>query len=204
MTREDKLYTMRMQDLEVVANKLGIKINKKAAKSKAIALILAAEEMNKENEKELKKEEAEAKKLVKKEVKDQSSDDEPSELKDLYDKINNVYFQGLLPEALIQVKGNGSAKLHRTVKDEAGTYLVTIGKNFIDDDMEAATSALAHEMIHIFCAESGIADTCQKGRYHNNAFAEECSKRDINVERDTANGYRWTTCSEAFFEKIRG
>ena len=43
MTREDKLYSMRMQDLEVVADKLGIKINKKGSKAKAIEKILEAE-----------------------------------------------------------------------------------------------------------------------------------------------------------------
>lgn len=43
MTREEKLYSMRMQDLEIVAAKLGIKINKKGAKSKAIEKILEAE-----------------------------------------------------------------------------------------------------------------------------------------------------------------
>ena len=59
MTREEKLYSMRMQELAMVAEKLGIKINTKAAKSAAIEKILAAEEMNKKNEKELKKEEAE-------------------------------------------------------------------------------------------------------------------------------------------------
>lgn len=58
MTREEKLYSMRMQDLVKIADKLGIKINTKAAKSKAIETILAAEEMNKQNENELKKEEA--------------------------------------------------------------------------------------------------------------------------------------------------
>lgn len=43
MTREDKLYSMRMIDLKAVADKLGIKINTKAAKSKAIEKILEAE-----------------------------------------------------------------------------------------------------------------------------------------------------------------
>ena len=57
MTREEKLYSMRMQDLVNVADKLGIKINTKAAKSKAIETILAAEEMNKQNKKEIAKEE---------------------------------------------------------------------------------------------------------------------------------------------------
>lgn len=56
MTREDKLYSMRMVELADVAENLGIKIDKKGSKSKAIEKILAAEEMNKQNEKELAKE----------------------------------------------------------------------------------------------------------------------------------------------------
>lgn len=43
MTREEKLYSMTMGCLVEVANKLGIKIDKKGAKSKAVAKILEAE-----------------------------------------------------------------------------------------------------------------------------------------------------------------
>lgn len=43
MTREDRLYSMRMTDLVAVAEKLGVKIDKKGAKSKAVEKILAAE-----------------------------------------------------------------------------------------------------------------------------------------------------------------
>lgn len=46
MTREEKLYSMKMVDLAKVADKLGIKINKKAAKSEAVEKILAAEKAN--------------------------------------------------------------------------------------------------------------------------------------------------------------
>ena len=43
MTREEKLWSMRMADLKTLADKLGIKINTKAAKEKAIQKILEAE-----------------------------------------------------------------------------------------------------------------------------------------------------------------
>lgn len=43
MTRHDKLYSMKMADLAEVAENLGIKINKKGAKSEAVAKILEAE-----------------------------------------------------------------------------------------------------------------------------------------------------------------
>lgn len=60
MTREEKLWSMTGLTLVGVAEKLGITVGKnelKKGKSKLIEKILAAEEMNKQNEKELKKEE---------------------------------------------------------------------------------------------------------------------------------------------------
>ena len=59
MTREDKLYSMKMAELVKLADDHGIKINKKGSKEEAVEKILLAEQINKENEKELKKEEAE-------------------------------------------------------------------------------------------------------------------------------------------------
>ena len=44
MTREEKLYSMRMVDLATVAEKLNVKIDKKGSKAEAIKIILAAEE----------------------------------------------------------------------------------------------------------------------------------------------------------------
>ena len=43
MTREEKLYSMTMACLVQVANRLGVKIDKKGAKAKAVAKILEAE-----------------------------------------------------------------------------------------------------------------------------------------------------------------
>ena len=43
MTREDRLYAMRMQELVIEADKLGIKVNKKGSTAKAVEKILEAE-----------------------------------------------------------------------------------------------------------------------------------------------------------------
>ena len=48
MTREEKLYSMRMVDLAEVAEKLGVKIDKKGKKSKAVEKILAFEKSQEE------------------------------------------------------------------------------------------------------------------------------------------------------------
>ena len=63
MTREEKLYSMTMTNLEIVADKLGIKINKKAAKSQAVAKILEAEAQQ-EWEEPQKKDTSEADKIT--------------------------------------------------------------------------------------------------------------------------------------------
>ena len=63
MTREDKLYSMTMANLQIVADKLGIKINSKAAKSKAIEKILEAEAQQ-EWEESQKKDTSEADKIA--------------------------------------------------------------------------------------------------------------------------------------------
>ena len=64
MTREEKLITMRMVDLVNVAEKLGIKINKKGSKEVAIKKILEAEQAGvtpKTDKPKVKKETADAK-----------------------------------------------------------------------------------------------------------------------------------------------
>lgn len=43
MTREDRLYAMRMQELVIEAEKLGVRVNKKGSKAKAVEKILEAE-----------------------------------------------------------------------------------------------------------------------------------------------------------------
>ena len=63
MTREEKLYSMTMTNLEIVADKLGVKINKKAAKSQAVAKILEAEAQQ-EWEEPQKKDTSEADKIT--------------------------------------------------------------------------------------------------------------------------------------------
>jgi len=61
---------------------------------------------------------------------------------------------------------------------------------------------MCHEMIHLFCLENAIADTCQKGRYHNATFKKEAEARGLRIEYDRANGYSTTSPTEAFAAKL--
>lgn len=95
MTREDKLWTMKMQDLMGIADKLGIKIKAKSGKSKAIEMILAAEEMNKQNEKELKKEAEEPERLRK--LREQRNDTESEALNATAEAVKKIEEPKLVP-----------------------------------------------------------------------------------------------------------
>ena len=43
-----------------------------------------------------------------------------------------------------------------------------------------------------------IADTCQKGRYHNKTFKAEAEARDLEIGYDRTVGYSHTNPTEAF------
>lgn len=79
MTREDKLYSMTMANLQIVADKLGVKINPKAAKSKAVEKILEAENVMEATNKEMEKQEQEKEdlKAAEQETKEQVKEQEP-------------------------------------------------------------------------------------------------------------------------------
>ena len=128
MTREETLYSMRMVDLVGVADKLGIKINRKSAKSEAIEKILVAEEMNKQNEKELI---AEEKSCVEAEV---NVDTEKPELVPMPgtedpDWGEKHYKSDTIDEAILDKFVKKAQKLITSVyRDETG-YHVTISYN---------------------------------------------------------------------------
>lgn len=104
MTREERLYSMRMIDLVNVAENLGIKINKKGAKSDAIAKILEAESaVSTTNEEVTKQEEVKQQNdAVDQEIKEQREAAEPTESAEPAEKAEK-------PErkrgALIEYKG---------------------------------------------------------------------------------------------------
>ena len=129
-------------------------------------------------------------------------------LEDIFDKLNAVYFEGKLPKPVITVQTTPKAYGHCSTKkiwkagETEGMYEINLGAEFINRPKEQTCATLLHEMVHLYCTENEIADTCQKGRYHNKTFKAECEARDLEVEYDRANGYAHTTPTEAFKAKL--
>lgn len=129
-------------------------------------------------------------------------------LEDLFDKLNAIYFEGKLNKPVITVQSTPRAYGHCSTKkiwkgENEAFYEINIGAEFINRPIESTAATLLHEMVHLYCLENDIADTCQKGRYHNGKFRNECEARNLAVEYDTANGYAYTSPTEAFVEKLK-
>lgn len=128
-------------------------------------------------------------------------------LEDIFDKLNAIYFEGKLPKPVITVQTTPKAYGHCSTKkiwksENEGMYEINLGAEFINRPKEQTCATLLHEMVHLYCNENDIRDTCQNGRYHNKAFSTECEARDLVVEYDRANGYAHTSPTDAFKQKI--
>lgn len=129
-------------------------------------------------------------------------------LEDLFNKLNVLYFERKLDKPVITVQSTPRAYGHCSTKkiwkgESESFYEINIGAEFINRPIKSTAATLLHEMVHLYCLENDIADTCQKGRYHNGKFRNECEARDLAVEYDTANGYAYTSPTEAFVQKLK-
>ena len=129
-------------------------------------------------------------------------------LEDIFDKLNAIYFEGKLPKPVITVQTTPKAYGHCSTKkiwkagEAEGMYEINLGAEYINREKEQTCATLLHEMVHLYCNENEISETCQKGRYHNKTFKAECEARNLEVEYDRANGYSHTIATEAFKAKL--
>lgn len=128
-------------------------------------------------------------------------------LEDIFDKLNAIYFEGKLPKPVLTIQTTPKTYGHCSTKkiwksETEGMYEINLGAEFINRPKEQTCATLLHEMVHLFCNENEITDTCQHGRYHNKNFKTECEARDLIVEYDRANGYAHTSPTDAFKQKI--
>lgn len=130
-----------------------------------------------------------------------------SALENIFDKLNAIYFESKLPKPVITIQTTPKAYGHCSTKkiwksENEAMYEINLGAEYINRPKEQTCCTLLHEMVHLFCNENEIADTCQNGRYHNKAFKTECEARDLAVEYDRANGHAHTSPTETFKAKL--
>lgn len=130
-----------------------------------------------------------------------------AKLETCFDLLNGLYFEGRLPWPVITVQSTPKFYGHCSTKriwkaENDGMYEINIGAEFVNLPMENIAATLCHEMVHLYCRENNVKETCQNGRYHNKVFKNEAEARDLIIDYDRANGYTHTTPSEEFKQKL--
>lgn len=135
-----------------------------------------------------------------------------SKLESLFDMLNGLYFEGKLPRPIITVQSTPKFYGHCSTKkiwkkgvdgEDEGQYEINIGAEFLNRPSEYTAATMLHEMVHLYCRENDIEETCQNGRYHNKRFKEEAEARGLIIEYDRTNGYSTSLPSDAFVENLR-
>ena len=137
------------------------------------------------------------------EVPEMKMSDVVTKLEGLFDILNRVYFENALPKPVITVQSTPKAYGHCSTKkiwsnDTAGQYEINIGAEYLNRPSANTAATMCHEMVHLYCLVNDIADTCQKGRYHNKTFKAEAEARDLEIGYDRTVGYSLTEPTEAF------
>lgn len=127
-----------------------------------------------------------------------------TKLENLFDILNRAYFDNALPKPVITVQSTPKAYGHCTTKkvwkagEDEGQYEINIGAEFLNRPSANTAATMCHEMVHLYCLVNDIADTCQKGRYHNKTFKAEAEARDLEIGYDRTVGFSHTTPTDAF------
>ncbi len=130
-------------------------------------------------------------------------------LEGLFDTLNTLYFDGKLTKPVITVQSSPKSYGHCSTKkiwkesEDVSYYEINIGAEFLNRPSEYTAATMLHEMVHLYCRENDITETCQGGRYHNKLFKQECESRGLIIEYDRANGYSTSLPSESFAETLR-
>lgn len=119
----------------------------------------------------------------------------------IFNLLNQNYFSGELPKAVITVQSTPKAYGHFTCYDawhcaDEGFKEINIGAGTLNRPIENVTATLLHEMIHEYCFIHQIKDTSRGGSYHNKRFKAEAEQRGLQIDYDSRIGWSITSPTE--------
>lgn len=129
-------------------------------------------------------------------------------LENLFNILNKAYFGGELPKPVITVQSTPKSYGHCTTKkiwksETEAMYEINIGAEYLNRPSADTAATMCHEMVHLYCLENEIADTCQKGRYHNKTFKAEAESRDLEIGYDRTVDYSHTAPTPKFERTLK-
>ena len=129
-------------------------------------------------------------------------------LEDAYGVFNREYFNGELPMVMITIQSSLRAYGHCTTKKiwASGSdryYELNLSAEYLSRPIENVLATLVHEMVHIYCMETGIKDTSNNGRYHNKRFKAEAEMRGLKIAYAPTIGWSVTEPTEVFIRNLK-
>ena len=129
-------------------------------------------------------------------------------LEDAYGVFNREYFNGELPMVMITIQSSLKAYGHCTTKKiwASGSdryYELNLSAEYLSRPIENVLATLVHEMVHIYCMETGIKDTSNNGRYHNKRFKAEAEMRGLKIAYAPTIGWSVTEPTEVFIRNVK-
>lgn len=82
-------------------------------------------------------------------------------------------------------------------------YELNLSAEYLSRPIENVLATLVHEMVHIYCMETGIKDTSNNGRYHNKRFKTEAEMRDLKIAYAPTIGWSVTEPTEGFIRNLK-
>lgn len=82
-------------------------------------------------------------------------------------------------------------------------YELNLSAEYLSRPIENVMATLVHEMVHIYCMETGIKDTSNNGRYHNKRFKAEAEMRGLKIAYAPTIGWSVTEPTEGFIRNLK-
>lgn len=123
-------------------------------------------------------------------------------LDELFQTLNNKYFEGELVKPVISVAPDmtsGSYGWCSTVQfwgdkeNEAGHFELNVTAEHLNRADTEIVATLLHEMVHLYNIQNGVQDCSRGNTYHNKKFKDEAERRGLAI--DKSEKYGWTITS---------
>ena len=131
-------------------------------------------------------------------------------LEDMFDVLNDKYFEGSLPRPIITIQSSPKAYGHFCndiwAEDGSGTKSESnIGAETLNRKTIFTVCTMLHEQVHYYCYLNGIKDFSRStgnSAYHNKRFKVEAEKRDLHIDYDPRIGWSITSPTDALREFV--
>ena len=129
-------------------------------------------------------------------------------LNKIFDLLNAEFFESALSRPTITIQSTPRAYGHFSLREDTwlsklgATHELNLGAGALARPIENVAATLLHEMVHLYCYESGIKDTSRGFTYHNKRFKAAAESHGLIVDHHDKYGWSITHPSDALLDFV--